>query len=476
MSLKQSMWIPNNADKLGLQAENEPQNPDGVKTETITALAWLRTLVAWSVLALALWATEPAKAMDTNGFQQLADVSWTMLVKKWQEWTNDPRQVRKIAENWRLSEAEIQSLVSMAEKTQSLRDSEGRDILKVEAVSDVSQLVNDGNRVPTVNIYKPLTQDNYTQIVEELFDTKDINDWLINPDGSELNKEQKEKYIAVMKYEKNKYLKKIDDFRKIGWEEAVAMFLDLYNKWAVKLSRQGREFLRRLFVASSSIVFYKYTTDNMKMLTIGNTVSQAWEYIILTSNWKVPVVKAQIQIDTKTSRKYLLPSDQALKTAWIYGMDGISTIALRDLTTNYDNLYRATLARQKWAQLDAKWAQLDKSIEAARQEKEAARQEINKSNKSIEAARQEKEAAIKIQELGKKARLLSAQIEDLVNQYINNSNNSLKNKINNLIAELMDIRKQAKTQLSEKDNKEILDLISSAEKKFINNFLKNQKS
>lgn len=215
MSLKQSIWTPGSKpENLKLLTEDTWWAPDNVRKDTKAALAWLKkTTIAWFALALALWATEPAQAIDTDVYQLLADASWTILVKKWQEWTSDPRQVRKIAESGRLSETEIQSLVSMAEKTQSLRDSEWRDILKAEPVNSISQLVNDGNRVPTVNIYKPLTPDNYVQVVEELFDTTDIDVWLRNPDWSELSKEQKNKYIATMQYEKKKYLKKFDEFR-----------------------------------------------------------------------------------------------------------------------------------------------------------------------------------------------------------------------------------------------------------------------
>jgi len=405
--------------------------------------------------------TEGKIATLREDYELLATNGETMLVKKWQEWTADPKQVKKIAESGGLWVAEIQSLVSMAEKTQSLRDSEWRDILRVEPISNISQLVNDGNKIPAVNIYKPLTPDNYTQVVEELFDTTDIDGWLSNPDGSELTKEQKDKYIATMTYEKKKYLKKLNEFRSEFWNEAIKMFLSLYNKWAIKLSHQGREYLRRLFVAAFSITFFRYTNDNMRTLAAWNTATQAWEYIILISNWRVTLAKVQIQKDTKTSLKYILPPDKELKDAWIDGMTWLSLIVLKDLTINYENLYQAALARQEKDTARQRAAEADKWIDTARQEKDT--------------ARQEKDTAIKIQELGKKARTLSTRIEELVNKYINNPNNSLRIEINDLISELMEVRRQAKTQLNERDNKEILGLVSSIEEKFIKNFLQIQK-
>lgn len=416
-------------------------------------LQWLRmALLAWWVAAI-IWASDPAQANKTEEYALLAANWETMLVKKWPELAT-PEQIKEIAKITKMAPVVVETILSMSEKNRlAILKWElwENSVLRVEVINNINQLVNTWDKIPTKNMFKPISEANYKEIVAELFNTSDIDEWLRNPDGTPYDDAQKNWYRTSQKKIEDRYMGRADEFKKDFWEKALQDWFKLYNEWAPKLPRQWREFLRRLFTSASSIIFFDNTTDQMRTKSAPGMAAQMWEYLILTGQGRISIAKVEFWERGKTSFKYLLPSETQIRETWFNIRHDLSNIVIQDMT------------KYHWGELHS--GQLTKEAAGLKQEAAQLDRQIIQSKRSAE--------------LNKKTWELWDKIIDLIKEFVKNpTNKTLENDINKKIKELRDIKITAEKELRPENLIAIRKMVDVMESMYIPQFekLKQQKS
>lgn len=452
---------PRNSPQHSFDWKNINLTPDQEKAQilwnTRKWLRWLRmVMIAWWTAAL-LGLSDPAMAQKVDEYEPLADASGTTTLVKKSAWeTSDTQQIQDIVrKSWASKDFE-RTVTAMSEQNKQLMQQTGKNILRVQAISKPSQLVNDWNKLKESKMFKPLTEANYGQVVSELFDVSDIKDWLTNPDGSEFSDKQIANYKEQMWIDARKYWKKLDDFRTKFWEKAIKQFFDLYNLWATKMSRQSREELRRLFVAASSIVFFVNSDDNTRTRYAWLTATQLWEYTTLTAmNKDMIIAKITVWENSQDALKFLLPWEITIanfnQSTWLNMPTNLSEIALKILTESFNNKMEII----KWKK--RVW-EIISETELIKKDTEKTRKNIEKLDRSIYFNQEFKK--------------LADNIEEKVKQYINTpSNKKLENEINLLIQNFRNTKKQAEVELSKDDLKWIITMSNAMETTRIQKFI-----
>lgn len=195
----------------------------------------------------------------------------------------------------------------------------------------LDQLVNTGSRLPKLSFeqvtgYKTLTPENYTQVVEKLFDTSDIEVWLTHSDGTSMSPEEKNDYKIYMEARKNAWLAKPAEFEKAGKQATIAKWYELFNEFNEKAIYPSREISRRMLVGTNSmaVAMEKYPTLSDEQLKnfdpknaterekdlADNYTTQMAEILLMTDP-EARMVKITRKNTDGDTLKYMVPSDEA---------------------------------------------------------------------------------------------------------------------------------------------------------------------